>query len=383
MLEETQRRTEEFTRRLEEAEYRAAVISDPSSIAYLAGAWGWLGIEFGRPTLLVLAPGREPALITPFMEAEMVRTMTWLDNVVGWSDSGTPSWQDVLEHTLGKEGGRIGIEVLTIPGPIAECLRQSGHGSELQDVSPILSDMRMIKSPGEIAVMRQAGVVGTAMMTAAHQTMAAGVPEYEVALAISNAGTRAAAELLSDQGWERMISPVIHNLQIMQSGRDTSMVHRRANTKRLENGDPVYLCFCNVLEFKHYRLGFDRMFFVGEASPDEARVQTIAVEAQQAALKEIREGAIAEDVALAANEIYAAAGFSAGYRTGRGIGVSYLEPPELKEGDTTVLKAGMTFAVDGGVTVDGESGGRTGDSIVVTETGFEYLTEYTRGVLVA
>ena len=80
--------------------------------------------------------------------------------------------------------------------------------------------------------------------------------------------------------------------------------------------------------------------------------------------------------------VYRREGFEPGYRTGRSIGVSYLEAPELKEGDKTVLKAGMTFAVDGGITVPGKSGGRIGDSIVVTKTGFEYLTEYPRDLLV-
>ena len=38
-------------------------------------------------------------------------------------------------------------------------------------------------------------------------------------------------------------------------------------------------------------------------------------------------------------------------------------------GDTTILQPGMTFAVDGGIFIDGELAGRIGDSIVVTETG--------------
>jgi len=36
----------------------------------------------------------------------------------------------------------------------------------------------------------------------------------------------------------------------------------------------------------------------------------------------------------------------------------------------------MTFAVDGGLTVTGQFGARVGDSIVVTASGFEYLTPY-------
>jgi Xaa-Pro aminopeptidase len=80
--------------------------------------------------------------------------------------------------------------------------------------------------------------------------------------------------------------------------------------------------------------------------------------------------------------VYRARGFETGYRTGRSIGVAYLEAPELKTGDTTVLQAGMTFAVDGGISIDGVTAGRIGDSIVVTETGYEYITQYTRELLV-
>ena len=59
-----------------------------------------------------------------------------------------------------------------------------------------------------------------------------------------------------------------------------------------------------------------------------------------------------------------------------------MEPPELKHSDETRLEAGMTFAVDGGLGVAGRYGARIGDSIAVTETGFEYLTDYPRELAV-
>ena len=46
MLEEAKQRTLNFQRRMREAEIVKAVFTDESSIAYLAGFWGYLGIEF-------------------------------------------------------------------------------------------------------------------------------------------------------------------------------------------------------------------------------------------------------------------------------------------------------------------------------------------------
>jgi Xaa-Pro aminopeptidase len=53
----------------------------------------------------------------------------------------------------------------------------------------------------------------------------------------------------------------------------------------------------------------------------------------------------------------------------------------LKQGDKTLLQPGMTFAVDGGISVDGRLGGRIGDSIAVTDDGYEYITQYPREII--
>jgi len=136
------------------------------------------------------------------------------------------------------------------------------------------------------------------------------------------------------------------------------------------------MCFCPFTLFKQIKLGFDREFFVGRVSDEHAKIYDIALKAQAAALAMIHPGVPAEDVHFASLEVYQSAGFGICYRTGRGVGYSFLEKPEFKDGDKTPLQAGMTFAVDGGITIPGKFGARVGDSIVVTEEGFEYLTPY-------
>ena len=382
MLEEAETRTKHLQARMKELGIAQALFTDESSIAYLAGFWGYLGIEFGRPTMLVVSADDDPVVITPLMESEMVGEMTWVQDIRKWEDAGQNTWGRALSEALQSDPSDIWLEHMSVPAVVRNFIDERYPSATLRDIGPVLGAQRMIKSPLEITVMKQAGEVAGAMMAAAHGSLHVGGREYESALAVIDAGTRKAAGFLTDKGWERFVSPMIHNLQVLQSGKDTSMVHRRASVKAYARADPVYFCFCNMAQFKQYKLGFDRMFHVAEVTDDAARVQQAAIDAQQAAIAAIRPGVQAQEVAEAANEIYAARGYETGYRTGRSIGVAYLEAPELKAGDETVLQPGMTFAVDGGISIDGVTAGRIGDSVVVTESGCEYLTSYPRELLV-
>ena len=382
MLNEAKIRTFTLQAQMKDLGIQHAVFTDESSIAYLSGFWGYLGIEFGRPTMLVVNADEAPIVITPLMESEMVAAMTWVEDVRTWEDMGQRTWGRALAGALGDKPEEIWVERNSIPAIVRNHLDETYPGVPVKNISPVLGAMRLIKTPFEIQVMKEAGQIAGAMMKAAHSSLQEGAQEYESALAVIEAGSRKAATFLTDKGWDRFVSPMIHNLQILQSGKDTSMVHRRASVRQYQRADPVYFCFCNMAQFKQYKLGFDRMFHIGEVRDDAARVQQAAIDAQQAAIAAIRPGIEAQDVAAAANEVYAERGYETGYRTGRSIGVAYLEAPELKTGDTTILQPGMTFAVDGGISIDGVTAGRIGDSVVVTETGFDYITEYPRTLLV-
>jgi len=383
MLDQAKLRTADLQQRMKDRGIQKAVFTDESSIAYLAGFWGYLGIEFGRPSMLVVDADDAPVVITPLMESEMVAEMTWVEDVRVWEDIGQRTWGRALAGALGETPAAIWVEKNTIPAIVRNHLDETYPGTPLNDIAPVIGEMRMIKTPFEIGVMKEAGQIAGAMMAAAHQSLSEGAREYESALAVIDAGSRRAADFLTDKGWDRFVSPMIHNLQILQSGKDASMVHRRASVKAYEKFDPVYFCFCNMAQFKQYKLGFDRMFHIGDVKDEDRKVQLAAIDAQQAAIAAIRPGVLAEDIAAAANEVYRARGYQTGYRTGRSIGVAYLEAPELKAGDKTVLRPGMTFAVDGGISVDGVTAGRIGDSIVVTENGAEYITQYPREILLS
>lgn len=383
MWDAQRNRTAELQRQLIDEKADLFLIADVDSIYYFTGIWGYLGVEWDRPTLLLVPRSGDPVLITPAMEAEMGRAMTWIQDVREWTDGVAGEWMTLLDNYLSaRHGTRVLVEARKTPNTVLEAVCSAAPGSQVVDGTRVVSAMRMVKTPEEITTMRQAGHVATAMVEAGRAAIAIGIPEYELALAVIAGGTRKAAEFLSDQGPDRLFSPTIYNLQIMQSGHETCMVHRRSTVKRVRKGDPIYFCFCGIANFKQFKLGFDREFFVGSVSDEHARMYETAVKAQQDALAVLRPGVRCEDVHAAAEEVYRSAGHGLAYRTGRGIGYSFLEEPQLKRGDRTTIQAGMTFAVDGGITVPGKFGARIGDSVVVTANGFEYLTQYPRGLAV-
>ena len=245
MQDDLGKRVLEFQRRIADEKIDMALIHDPDNIFYLTGFWGYLGMEFGRPTILIVPQSGSPALVTPGMEAEMAAGMTWVEDIRQWTDGIGGEWQSQLDDSFDRLKSKIvGVEPIKTHPMVSEYIKTKFPDSSLKDVSGILSDMRMVKSPAEIDVMRQAGQVAVAMCEAAVHTIAERVPEYEVSLAAITAGTRKAAEFIGDENSDSLLSPMIHNLQIFQSGPDLSMVHRRPTLRRIKKGDPVYMCFC-------------------------------------------------------------------------------------------------------------------------------------------
>ena len=253
-------------------------------------------------------------------------------------------------------------------------------GDQLTSVTPILEEMRMIKSDQELQMARHAGQVANAMMAAGRAAIADGVAEYEVAIATSAAGTRKAAQLLAAHYENADMSPNTHFLQIMASGEEITKTHHRASNRIMRRGEPVFLCFCGMTNFHRFKLGFDRTFWIGEmADPSQARVYEIALESQQAALAALRPGVTAESVHAAYAEVIQGAGFDYPFRCGRATGFSFLEKPQLVTGDQTLIQPGMVLAVDGSVSVD-TFRAQVGDSFIINEEGYEALTDHPKAL---
>ena len=357
-----------------------SLITDEDSIYYFTGYYDYLHMEFGRPTILVIPREGKSLLITPAMELEMALASAKVDRIEAWNDGLGNEWRETLPKIL-KGSRNVAVNKDEIPQKIFKYVLSVVDIENLIDLKMIIAEIRMIKSAEEIQLARHTAEVAMKMMESGVEAIGAGVPEYEVALAISNAGTRKSAELLIKHYHDRRMSPNMHFLQIMASGKEISMPHHRASTRKMQRGEPIFLCLCGITNFNRFKLGFDRTFWVEEiADKSQKKIYEVALKSQSAALRELRPGAIAEDVHAAYAEVIQSSGFEYPFRCGRGTGFSYLEKPQLVFGDKTVIQPGMILAVDGSVSANKTFRAQVGDSFVVTEEGYEQLTHFSKNI---
>ena len=365
--------------KLAESGIDVALITDDDSVYYYTGYYDYLHMEFGRPTILIVPADGESLLITPSIDFNMALENAVVDRVEAWNDGLGNEWR---EHIPGKLKGasRVAIEVHKMPALVRNYVDSLVDASCLEDITPLVSTMRMIKSDEELQLARHAGAVANAMMEAGREALADGVAEYEVALATSRAGTTKSAELLAQHYGATEMSPNTHFLQIMASGKDIIKTHHRASNKVMRHGEPVFLCFCGMTNFHKFKLGFDRTFWIGEIQDkSQEKIYQVALDSQAAALQALRPGIIAEDVHAAYAEVIQSAGHDYPFRCGRGTGFSFLEQPQLVIGDKTVLQPNMVLAVDGSVSTD-TFRAQVGDSFILTEDGYEAITAHPKSI---
>ncbi len=357
------------------------IITDDDNLYYFTGYHDFLHMDFNRPTILIVPKDDESTLITPLLDVLLVPEDTPVDKIETWNDGIGTEWREFLPKLLNKHQNIL-CEKYKINATVNNYLSELLNGKILGNITPLINDIRMIKSAEELKIARHAGEVAMAMMEGAKSVIAHNVPQYEIALAQSQAGTRKAAELLeSHYPNSPNMSPNIHFLPVITSGKDLPYTHRRASTKLVKKGEPVFCCYCGSTNFHRFKLGFDRVFWVNEIrDKDQIKAFEVAVKSQQSALSVLGPGVTAEQVHAAYADTIQSEGYPyPTFRCGRGTGFSFLEEPQLVVGNKTVLKPGMVFAVDGGSSAK-DFRGQVGDSFIITEDGYEQITHHSKAI---
>ena len=233
-----------------------------------------------------------------------------------------------------------------------------------------LGGLRRVKTPGEIAVLRQAQALTEAGFDYILSAIRPGRTEREIALDLEFFIRRQGAEGVSFDF-------------IVVSGANSSLPHGVPTDRPVERGDFVTMDFGALVDGWHADM--TRTVAVGEPDEEQRAVYETVLRAQLAALEVLGPGLLCTQGDAAARSVIEQAGYGDffGHATGHGVGVEIHEEPRLspRSGEERLVP-GNVVTVEPGIYLPGKFGVRIEDMAVITENGCENLTKSPKSLLI-
>lgn len=337
---------------------------------------------FGRSYALIVT-AEDQITVSANIDAGMPWRHTYGDNVV-YTDWRRDNYLYAIEETLRSRNispRRIGIEEDTLPLATYKKFAAAFPDAELVDIAQAAMRQRMVKSAEEIVIIKHGARIADLGGEAIREAIDAGVPEFEVALAGTDAMVREIAKAVPQ-------ADLRDTWVWFQSGINTDGAHNWPTTRKIQRGDILSLnCFPMT---SGYYTALERTLFYGEPDDRSLELWNINVEVHRAGIELIKPGAKCCDIAHALNEIYISHGLLAnrtfGYGHSFGVLGNYYGREaglELREDIDTVLEPDMVISMEPMIMVEegqpGAGGYREHDILVITETGAEDITTFPFG----
>lgn len=365
--------------RLQAAELDGVLVTAPADVAYLCGffyavterpVYLWFGTEPGRDFLVL------PHLDTEYAQAQEVD----VELVTYPEYPGLVSAEQHLANELvaRRPQARIGFSQGVAVGVLATWQRLMGEASFVPFNG--LATMRLRKRPEELAFHRAAAEVCDGMLAAGRalieEAWRAGRPlptESDIARHVIGHGT--------DELYRRF-DHVIYTTKLagglVYAGPNAARPHGLPSARRLQAGDTFILSLGAAAASRFVES--ERTFVLGEPSAEQQRYFAVAAQAQEIGTEAMIAGRSCAEVNRICLDVIRDAGMGQylRHRQGHGIGIQQHEAPWVEDGDPTVLEPGMVLSSEPGIYVPGHGGYRISDTVLVTATGPERLTQYPR-----
>lgn len=304
----------------------------------------------------------------------------------------------VLE-TYGYRGLNVlGFELDILPASHYLHYQKIFNPSKLVDVSKLIRTVRMVKSPYEVEIIKDAAKLNRTMFSRIRDFLHEGITEVEFAGKLES--------LYRQRGHQGYIRIRGFNQEIVyghiMSGPNLAVPSfldsptggpglgpsfpQSAGYKRIIKNEPVMVDYVGV--YDGYMVDQARIFCIGRLPDKLVRAYEAAVTIQEALKKQARPGALCEDLyALAVDLAYrhGLAEHFMGYPepapfVGHGLGIELDEWPVVARGFKIPLEKGMVLALEPKfVFPEGAAG--IENTFVVGDNGLETLTEFDEGII--
>lgn len=227
--------------------------------------------------------------------------------------------------------------------------------------APLVEPLRLIKDEDEIAIMREAALIGCELFKHMLGVVRPGMAEIEVAAELEHQARLRGAEGMSFE-------------TIVASGARSAFPHGRATSAPLPRRGFLTLDFGII--HHGYCSDMTRTVYLGMPRPIERDAYQSVLEAQEAAVAAVAAGARCGEVDEAARSVLRNAGLAEvfSHSTGHGVGLEIHEEPRIGSGQSTRLQAGMVVTIEPGIYLEGQFGIRIEDMVAVTRNGGQVLT---------
>ncbi|RAY12990.1 aminopeptidase P family protein [Actinomadura craniellae] len=240
---------------------------------------------------------------------------------------------------------------------------------ELVPLGRAVEGLRQVKDEAEIALLREACALTDRAFDAVLPTIAPGVTERQIAIALERQ--------MVDLGAE---APAFAS--IVAGGPNGAVPHHRPGDRPLAAGDLLTMDFGAL--YGGYHADMTRTVAVGEPAGWQREIYDLVHAAQRAGIEAARPGAAAHDVDAAARTVIVEAGHGDDFPhgLGHGVGLAIHEAPLMGYDRTAKLADRVPITAEPGVYLAGRGGVRIEDTLVVRADGPEILTRTTKELLV-
>lgn len=370
-----------------------ALVSTPENIFYLTGLdhWGYFA-----PHLLIVPVDGEMVLVTRAMERVSIEKQVRNALFEGHGDEETAA--DLSVRLLRQRGGakertldileavkdelprgrmRIGVEMWSAGHSFGfgSAMRRE-LDAEWHDVTGLVDQMRLRKSPAEQALLRHAAEVSDAAAEAAIAAISDGAAERDVAAECLAAMIRAGGDA---PGFGPFIRP----------GSRLGEEHATWGDETYRSGQPVFLELSGCVARYHAPLG--RLVHVGGIAHEDAMMADVAKAAFDAVIGALKPGRTAASVYAAWQEVVDGVGLGhyrrhhCGYAVGIGFPPSWTggnKVTGLRADSDMVLEEGMSFHILSWLMGTGRGDYFLSNPVLLTSDGAEILSRTPSGPII-